>query len=102
MAAYVAHAQQVAAALQGIEGLRITPQVPVTPMMHLHLAGDPAELAQRARAVSVQSGVWLFRQAQLRTTDVPGWCGLELAIGEAGLLVSPLEAATCFRRVLHP
>ena len=26
----------------------------------------------------------------------------ELAIGEAGLLVSPLEAATCFRRVLHP
>lgn len=102
MAAYVAHAKQVAAAFQGIEGLRVTPQIPVTPMMHLHLAGDPAELAQRARAVSVQSGVWLFRQAQLRATDVPGWCGLELAIGEAGLLVSPLEAATCFRRVLHP
>lgn len=102
MGAYVVHAQKVAAALQGLQGLRVTPQVPVTPMMHLHLAGEPARLAERAREVSVQSGVWLFRQAQLRPTDVPGWCSLELSIGEAGLAVSPLEAATCFRRVLQP
>ncbi|MFT4976478.1 MAG: threonine aldolase [Myxococcota bacterium] len=96
------HARQIAAALHGIPGLKVMPEPPVTPMMHLFLAGEPAVLAQRAREVSAQSGVWLFGERHLQRTDVPGWWRMEVTIFEEGLAVSPLEAATFFRQIVRP
>lgn len=101
MAAYCAHAKAVAAALRGIEGVRVRPEEPVTPMMHVFLSGDRATLGQRAREQSAQHGVWLFREAHLRPTGVPGWWCWEVAIMESGLAVSPLEAAQLIRRVVQ-
>ena len=96
---YVAHAQAIAAALADIPGLRIRPSPPVTPMMHLFLAGDPDVLAARALAVSDRTGIWLFHRRQLQTTDVPGWWRLEIAIGAPGCALEPAEVAAAFTEI---
>lgn len=101
MATYTEHARKIAAALSGVSGVQVCPDPPVTPMMHLFLTGERAVLAQRARAVSAQSGVWLFSENSLRPTDVPGCWRWELAIGESGLGVDPLEASTFFQQIVR-
>lgn len=100
MPLYCAHARKIAAALRGIQGVRVKPEEPVTPMMHIFLAGERDVLGQRAREQSAQHGVWLFREGHLQATGVPGWWRWEVAIMESGLTVSPVEAAQMIRRVV--
>ena len=73
MAAYVEHAQAIAAVLAGIEGVQVVPDPPQTPMMHLHLdttaaAGDRRHPPPGDGAAAVDLGRFLSDRHARRAT----------------------------------
>lgn len=81
MSEYRGHALSIAAALGDLEGVRVLPEVPQAPMMHLQLAATADELRERAIAIAEADGVWTFAEAY--ATDAPGLLRLELSVGDA-------------------
>lgn len=94
----LAHARALAAALGEVDGIRIVPRPPQTPLFHLHVEGDAERLSQRALDVAESRRVWLFNRTA--PTQVPGVRKVELTVGPAALEVAPDEAATLFAEVL--
>ena len=56
MAAYVEHAQAIAAVLAGMTGVQVVPDPPQTPMMHLHLETTAAQVTPASAAWRPSSG----------------------------------------------
>lgn len=90
--------RSLAAALQGLPGLRVDPAVPHVNLVNLWFDA-PIPAVQAARdAVAQASGVWLF--GGFSEADVPGWCQVELSLGPAALnapdeLLRPLFQQVC-------
>jgi threonine aldolase len=89
MPRYLDHAQAIADALKDLPGVRVVPDPPQVPMMHLLLTTSPAGFAAAARRVAAEQGVWTWPQA-MTTTD-PGVQRVELSVGDATCALDPAE-----------
>ena len=97
--ALLQRARSLAAALAGLPGLRVDPPVPHVNLMNLWFDA-PILAVQAARdTVAQESGVWLF--GGFDAADVPGWCQLELQVGEALLPVPDETLVPLFGRALE-
>jgi threonine aldolase len=98
MGAYVAHAQAVAAALAGVEGVAVVPDPPQTPIMHLFLRTTPAAVTAGIRRMAAEQRLWTWYGSS--PTDVPGVRRVELHVGDATLAFTPDEVAAAVRALL--
>lgn len=91
MAGYAEHARQIAAALAGVPGVRVLPDPPQTPMMHLLLATGASEFRASARRLAAEEGIWSWPES-MATAD-PGVQRIELSVGDATCALRPAEVA---------
>lgn len=94
MPAFLEHARQIAAALDGVSGVDVIPDPPQTPLFHIHVSADREVLWQRALDLAREQRIWLF--GPLRPALVPGTSKIEISIGEPALEISPAEVAELF------
>lgn len=96
---YLAHARAIAEALRGRDGVRVLPEPPQTPMLHLLLRTSPEAFAQHALA-HAREGLWTW-PAAMPGLD-PGTCRVELSVGEATCAMSPQEVAAVVSGFTRP
>lgn len=92
MPAYLERAGEVAAAVRDLPGVRVVPDPPQTPMLHLLL--QTTREAFTAAAVRLAGeGLWTWQQAM--PTDDPAVLRVELSVGDAtmALTVEEVRAA---------
>jgi threonine aldolase len=89
MPGYLGHARAIAAALAGVPGVRVVPDPPQAPMMHLLLATGQEQFAAAARRLAGQQQVWTWPKAM--TTGDPGVQRVELSVGDATCALDPAE-----------
>ena len=87
MPAYLAHARAIAAALGEVSGVRVVPNPPQVPMMHLLLDTTQDRFAAAARHLAAEQGIWAWPTAM--TTIDPGIQRVELSIGDATCALEP-------------
>ena len=100
MPAYLDHARQIAAALAGLDGVRVVPDPPQAPMMHLLLSTTQERFAEAARALAADQGTWTWPGA-MATLD-PGVQRVELSVGDATLEFGPDEVRTLIATLAGP
>jgi len=91
MPRYFEHARAIADALRGIANVRIVPDPPQTPMMHLHLRVDKAAFLAAARRIAEERDI--FTWSRTSAGDTPASCVVELTVGDATLAFVPDEVA---------
>jgi threonine aldolase len=91
MAGYAEHARRIAAALAAVPGIRVLPDPPQTPMMHLLVAGGADEYRAAARRLAAEEGIWTWPEP-MSTAD-PDVQRVELSVGDATCALSPAEVA---------
>jgi len=91
MPQYLDHARAIAAALREVQEVRVIPDPPQTPMMHLLLDTTQERFAAAARTLATERGIWTWPSA-VPTAD-PGTQRVELAVGDATSALSPVEVA---------
>ena len=91
MPARLRHARAIAAALAGVEGIRVVPDPPQTPMMHLLFEVSADRFADNARRLAEESGVWTW--AKPYPTGDPGMVRCELNVGRATCRLAPAVIA---------
>jgi threonine aldolase len=91
MPMYLEHARAIAVELGQVPGVRVVPDPPQTPMMHLLLATTPELFAKAARAIATERGVWTWAEAT-GTVD-PAVVRVELSVGDATCALSASEVA---------
>jgi threonine aldolase len=89
MPRYLSHAQAIADALKDLPGVRVVPDPPQVPMMHLLLTTSQEGFAAAARRLATEQGVWTWPQA-MTTTD-PGVQRVELSVGDSTCALDPAE-----------
>ncbi len=87
MPARLAHAHAIAEAVAGVAGVRVVPDPPQTPMLHLLLSTTPGAYAAAAKRLADETGLWVWPQAA-RTAD-PAVVRCELSVGRATLRHKP-------------
>ena len=87
MPARLAHARAIAAALAGVPEVRVVPDPPQTPMMHLLFRTTVERFRVNARRISEETGLWVWPHA-FETGD-PGVVRCELSVGRATLRHKP-------------
>jgi threonine aldolase len=87
MPEYLAHARAIAAALDGLAGVRVVPDPPQVPMMHLLLSTTQEEFGAAARKLAVEQRIWVRPKAD--TTADPGVQRVELSVGDATCALQP-------------
>jgi threonine aldolase len=95
---YRERALAVGKALHAISGLRIVPDPPQAHMMHIYLPGSLASLLRAATRIAEEERVALFRFVD--PAEVPGFCKVELEMGEDALQVSDRDVTRLYRRLL--
>jgi threonine aldolase len=91
MPQYLRHARGIAAALAGVPRVRVVPDPPQAPMMHLLLRTTPEAFAAAATRLAREQGIWTFPQAA--ATADPDVVRLELAVGDATCELAPDQIA---------
>ena len=81
MPEYLGHAREIAAALHGLAGVRVVPDPPQVPMMHLLLSTTPERFATAARRLAGERLIWTWPAAV--TTGDPAVQRVELSVGDA-------------------
>lgn len=87
MPAYLRHARAVAAALADVAGVRVLPDPPQVPMMHLLLDATQDGYAAAARRLAREQRIWVWPRAM--TTADPRVQKVELAVGDATCALPP-------------
>jgi threonine aldolase len=87
MPGYLSHARAIAAALDGLPGVRVVPDPPQAPMMHLLLTTTPDGFAAAARRLAAEQQIWAWPEAM--TTADPGVQRVELSVGDATCALEP-------------
>ena len=77
----LAHARAIAAALDGVDGVRVVPPVPQTSMAHLLLSTTRERFAAASQQLAVEERTWTWPEA-VATVD-PGVVRVELSVGRA-------------------
>jgi threonine aldolase len=94
MPAYLEHARAIAAALNGLEGVRVIPDPPQVPMMHVLLQTSREVFAAAVRKLAVDQGLWAGRPPS--ATADPRTLRLELSVGDATCALKPAEIRGVF------
>jgi threonine aldolase len=89
MPEYLEHARRIAAALSGLDWIRVLPDPPHTSMMHLQLRVSEAQLLERALTIAESEGIWTF--AEPFALDDPTQLRIEMSVGDATLGFKPQE-----------
>jgi threonine aldolase len=92
MPARLAHASAIAIALDKVPGIRLVPDHPQTPMMHLLFSTSAEQFKEDAKRITTETGVWLWPNAA--TTGDPGVVRVELTVGRATLRHDPAQIAS--------
>jgi threonine aldolase len=87
MAEYLSHARAIAAALRDAVGVRVVPDPPQVPMMHLLLDTTQDSFAAAARQLAIHQRIWVWPKA-MATID-PGVQRVELSVGDATCKLEP-------------
>jgi threonine aldolase len=87
MPGYLSHARAIAAALDDVTGVRVVPDPPQVPMMHLLLNTSRDSFAAAARHLAAEQRIWVWPQAM--TTIDPGVQRVELSVGDATCALEP-------------
>lgn len=87
MPEYLSHARAIAAALGDVSGVRVVPDPPQVPMMHLLLATTQERFAAAALRLAIDQRIWVWPQAM--TTVDPGVQRVELSVGDATRALQP-------------
>jgi threonine aldolase len=87
MPARLAHARAIAAALAAVPEVRVVPDPPQTPMMHLLFATTAERFRMNAKRISEETGLWVWPNA-VETGD-PEVVRCELSVGRATLRHKP-------------
>jgi threonine aldolase len=87
MPGYLSHARAIAAALGDVPGVRVVPDPPQAPMMHLLLSTTQEAFSTAARALAAEQRVWVKPKAD--TTADPGVQRVELSVGDATCALEP-------------
>ena len=98
MPEYYEHALAIARALHGIPGLRVLPDPPQAPMMHVQLDVTPAELRARALEIARRDKVWTFDRPF--AVDSVGRLRVELSVGDATMQFAPDEVRALFQELV--
>jgi threonine aldolase len=85
------HAREIAAELAGVDGVRVVPDPPQTPMMHLLFDVPADRFADNARRLAEQSGVWTW--AKPVATGDPTVVRCELNVARATCRLAPTVIA---------
>ena len=94
MRAYLEHAVAIAAALAGLDGVRVVPDPPQVPMMHVLLRTSPEAFETAARRLAGERGIWAYREPHI--TGDPDVVRLELSVGDATCALEPAEIRAIF------
>jgi len=79
--ARLAHARAIAAALAGVPGIRVVPEQPQTPMMHLLFEVPASRFSENARRLAEQDRIWVWPEPM--PTGDPAVVRCELGVGRA-------------------
>src|SRR6266536_864125 len=90
MPAYLRHARAIAAALAGVTGVRVVPNPPQVPMMHLLLDTTQDSYTAAARHLATGQRIWAWPKA-IPTAD-PAVQRVELSVGDATCTLEPHQA----------
>ena len=99
MPAYQEHAQAIAAALAGLDGVRVIPDPPQVPMMHVLLRTSQEAFAAAARKLAIEHGLWAGRP-KLPVTADPLTLRMELSVGDATCALKPAEIREIFAELV--
>jgi threonine aldolase len=91
MPARLDHARAVAAALADIDEVRVIPDPPHTPMMHLLFSVSEDRFSANALRLADDEGIWVWPKPT--PTDDPGVVRCELSVGRATRRLDPPEIA---------
>ncbi len=80
MPEYLRHAREIAAALSEVTSVRVVPDPPQVPMMHLLLDTTQDGFTAAARQLAVEQRIWVWPKAM--TTADPGVQRVELSVGD--------------------
>jgi threonine aldolase len=87
MPGYFRHASEIAAALRDLAGVRVVPDPPQAPMMHLLLTTTQDRFAAAARKLAAEQRIWVWPKAM--STGDPGVQRVELSVGDATCALAP-------------
>lgn len=89
------HARAISAALTEVNGVRVVPDPPQTPMMHLLFDVAPERFVANARRLADEQGIWVWPQPV--TTGDPGVVRCELSVGRATCRLEPEQVAAALQ-----
>ncbi|MDX8030321.1 beta-eliminating lyase-related protein [Lentzea sp. BCCO 10_0856] len=95
MREFRAHARALAKAINDDGFAHTTPEVPATPLFHVHLPMSKQDAEQAARKLVEDTGIKLFLYA--RSNPDPRRCAFEVSVGISGLDFAPREVAELIR-----
>ncbi|MEV6597177.1 beta-eliminating lyase-related protein [Actinoplanes sp. NPDC051346] len=87
MPARMRHARAIWDALGGVPEVRVVPDPPQTPMMHLLFAASPETFRENARRLAEETGLWVWPSGF--ATGDPAVVRTELSVGRATLRHKP-------------
>jgi threonine aldolase len=91
MPARLEHARAIATALADVGGVRVVPDPPQTPMMHLLFGVSEERYKANARRLADDDGIWVWPTPM--PTDDPDVVRCELSVGRATCRLDPAEIA---------
>ena len=100
MPAYLRHARAIAAELGRLPGVRVLPDPPQVPMMHLLLATSQDGFAAAATRIAAKDGIWTWPRAM--PTGDPGTQRVELSVGDATCALSAAEVRDIIAALAEP
>ena len=98
MPAYLGHARQITAALRDLAGIRVVPDPPQVPMMHLLLSTTQERFAAAARRLAIERRIWTWPTAV--PTGDPAVQRVELSVGDATRTLSPVQVGEIIATLL--
>ncbi len=93
------HARALAAALNADGVVRTVPEVPQTPLFHVHLPAAPAAVDRAHAALLARTGIQLY--GYLRSAPDPRRCSFEISVGENAMEFTPAEVARLVRDLVE-
>src|SRR5580700_2702503 len=98
MPEYLSHAREIAATLRDLAGVRVVPDPPQVPMMHLLLSTTQERFAAAARRLAIERRIWTWPTAV--PTGDPAVQRVELSVGDATRALSPAQVGEIIAALL--